>query len=283
MVPDRISVVIACYNYARYLAEAIQSVLDQNYPDLELIVVNDGSTDNSLSIMQEMAECHGFKVIDQSNAGVSAATQAGFEQVTGEYFVFFDADDVMLPGRLVSQQGYLKAHPDVGCCGANFLYIDADGQSMPGAVFKRAGQFGFSEIFRSKAWMGTPTSMYRTQAVRDAGGFDLSLPIQDQPLELQVAYAGYSMHIIEDVVTLYRQHGGNKSHAYRKNFPVYLGSLERYREHGEFMRAKRSLINSTLKRAVIEDKPFARELFSELPLRHWNKKTFRRLRHYLLR
>ncbi|MFN3579915.1 MAG: glycosyltransferase family 2 protein [Pseudomonas sp.] len=280
MVHDRISVVITCYNYARYLAESIQSVLDQGFPDLELIVVNDGSTDSSLSIMRGMAEHHGFTIIDQPNSGVSAATQAGFERISGEYFVFFDADDVMLPGRLATQLRYLKAHPDAGCCSANFSYIDADGQSMPGAVVKRAGVFGFSELFRSKAWMGTPTSMYRTQAVRDAGGFDLSLPIQDQPLELQVAHAGYSMHIIEDVVTLYRQHGDNKSHGYRKNFPVYLSSLERYRAHPEFMRARRSLINSTLKRAVFEDKPFAKELFRQLPLRQWNKKTFRRLRHY---
>lgn len=283
MIADRISVVLTCYNYGRYLADAIKSVLNQDYTDLELIVVNDGSSDNSLDIMQALSAKHGFTVVDQPNAGVAAATQAGFELSTGEYFVFFDADDIMLPQRLSIQHAYLKANPHAGCCGANYVCIDEVGNKVPGAIEKKTGSFDFGNILRGEAWIGTPTSMYRTQAILDAGGFDTRLPIQDQPIELQVSYAGWAMDIISDVVTLYRQHGKNMSHVNRKTFPTYLQSIERYRDHPDFIRAKRNLINAKLKDAVISDKPFARHLFALLPLKYWNRKTIRRFRHYLFR
>lgn len=276
----RISVVIPCYNHESYVADAIESVLSQDYQNLELIVVNDGSTDASRAIVEEMAREHCFTLINQPNAGLTAAVDTGFSVSTGEFFVSFDADDVMLPGRLKLQQEYLSANPQTACCAANYEYIDAAGKRISGAKRKTPGSYKFAEIFSGAIWMGAPTSMYRTQAIRQVGGFDTSISIQDQPMELQLAHAGFSMDIIPDVVTQYRQHDCNMSKAYRDNFPVYLKSIERYRTEPGFLAAKRHLVNSALKRAVIEDKPFARQLFAQLPFYAWDMKTLRRLRQY---
>lgn len=99
-------------------------------------------------------------------------------------------------------------------------------------------------------------------------------------MELQVAYAGYTLDVIEDVVTLYRQHDRNHSSNYKVNLPYNLKIIEKYKDHPGYAKARRGLLHSALKSAVIDDKPYARELFKLLPLRYWDMKTIRRLRHY---
>src|SRR5688572_26287098 len=88
--PARISVVIPCYNHGKYLGRAIQSVLDQHYDDIEIIVVDDGSVDETKS---ETAKFSNVKYIYQQNQGLSAARNTGIAASTGNYLVFLDADD----------------------------------------------------------------------------------------------------------------------------------------------------------------------------------------------
>ncbi len=88
----KISVIIPCYNYARYVGQAIDSVLAQGYPALDLVVVNDGSTDDSLAVIRRHAP--GATIIDQANQGQVAARNAGFAASTGDVVIFLDADDL---------------------------------------------------------------------------------------------------------------------------------------------------------------------------------------------
>jgi len=103
-----VSVIIPCYNQARFLAEAIQSALDQDYPNKEVIVVNDGSPDNT----REVAAAFGDRIIyiEQPNNGAAGARNAGIRASKGEYIAFLDADDVCLPGRLALQAAILDQH-----------------------------------------------------------------------------------------------------------------------------------------------------------------------------
>lgn len=277
-----VSVVVPCFNHAAYIEASICSILDQDYDAIELIVVNDGSTDGSLAVITRLQRQHGFCVIDQQNQGLTRAVNAGFLRATGEFFMSFDADDIMLPDRLRKQVDYLARHPSVGCCGANFSFIDADGNALSGAPFKRAARYRFKDIFEhEEIWLGAPTSLYRRQAIVDAGGYDLDNKIQDYPMELQVAHAGYGLDVIEDVVTLYRRHGSNMSLNYKSNFPYYLMAIDKYKNEPGYNKARRAVIHGALKRAVIEDKPFAKKLFSLLPMYTWNTKTIKRFRYYL--
>ncbi len=277
-----VTVVIPCFNHEKYVEDSIRSVMSQTYGNMELVVVNDGSTDNSLAVINALQREYGFIVIDQENKGVARAVDAGFRCTSGEFFMSFDSDDVMLPGRIEKQVAYLNAHPEAGCCGANFHYIDSQGNAIPGATFKTSASYKFKDIFENiKVWLGGPTSLFRRQAILDAGGYDLDNIIQDYSMELGVAYAGYTLDVIEDVVTLYRQHDRNHSSNHKVNLPYYLMLAEKYKTHPGYSKALRAIVNSALKRAVIEDKPYARELFKLLPLRHWDMKTVRRLRHYL--
>lgn len=276
-----VSVVIPCYNHGRYISSSIASVLSQDYPHIELIVVNDGSQDDSLEIMRNLQASYGFVVIDQANGGVTLASEAGCKVASGKYVVIFDADDVMPPYRISKQVDFFESHPGVGCCGGNFVYIDSDGREIAGAPLKRFGIYKFNELFSvEELWVGGPTSMYRRKAMLEVGGFDLSLDIQDLQMELKIAHAGYDVAILEDMLSYYRRHSENKSSKYKENFYICSRLIDAYRQEPGYRLARQALVNSALKRAVREDLAFAGALFRELPLRDWNRKTFKRFRKY---
>ncbi|HEY0656892.1 MAG TPA: glycosyltransferase family A protein, partial [Pyrinomonadaceae bacterium] len=97
----KVSVIIPNYNYAKYIAETIDSVLAQTYPNLEVIVVDDGSKDDSLKILRSYGDK--ITVIEQKNQGVARARNIGTAYSNGEYIAFLDADDVWLPEKLARQ------------------------------------------------------------------------------------------------------------------------------------------------------------------------------------
>jgi glycosyltransferase involved in cell wall biosynthesis len=108
-----VSVIVPAYNVEAYLREALESSLAQTVPPIEVIVVNDGSTDSTGSVADAVAREHAaVRVIHQENGGPAVARNTAIAVAAGEYFTFLDADDTMAPDRVEHQVGYLLAHPD---------------------------------------------------------------------------------------------------------------------------------------------------------------------------
>jgi glycosyltransferase involved in cell wall biosynthesis len=122
----RISVIIPCYNYARYVGQAIDSVVEQGYPALDLVVVNDGSTDDSLSVIRHHAR--GAMIIDQPNRGQVATCNAGFAASTGDIVIFLDADDLLESTALAKIARAWT--PDLAKVQYDLMVIDADGRDL---------------------------------------------------------------------------------------------------------------------------------------------------------
>jgi glycosyltransferase involved in cell wall biosynthesis len=107
---DTVSIIIPCYNQGKYLHQALASIHQQDYPHKEVIVVNDGSTDNT----EAVAKSYPFvKYVFQTNAGAAAARNTGIAHSTGAYFIFLDADDILLPGGISEQVRLIEERPDV--------------------------------------------------------------------------------------------------------------------------------------------------------------------------
>src|SRR5690606_6649220 len=109
MMPDFVSVLIAAYNAERWLAEAIESALGQTYPQVEVIVVDDGSTDGTLSVARSF-EDRGVRVVHQANAGACAARNRALEEAQGEFVKFLDADDALASDAIAVQLSALAPH-----------------------------------------------------------------------------------------------------------------------------------------------------------------------------
>jgi glycosyltransferase involved in cell wall biosynthesis len=125
-----VSVVVASYNYARYLPQALDSVLAQTRDDWEVLVVDDGSTDNTREVVRPYLADDRFRYLHQDNAGQAAAKNRGATEARGELVAFLDADDVWLPSKL-DRQIPLFADPGVGVVYAKRLLLDAQGRESP--------------------------------------------------------------------------------------------------------------------------------------------------------
>ena len=130
-----VSVIIPAYNYAHFLPFALESALSQKRVELEIIVVDDGSTDDTSGVLEyyQSRNPHRMRVLCQNNQGLSAARNAGLDISNGEYLVFLDADDMLLQNALASQRDMFCAHPDldmVVCRSFFFEHIDSFGNPI---------------------------------------------------------------------------------------------------------------------------------------------------------
>lgn len=118
VVPGRVSVVIPVYNREATVAAAVESCLAQTFGDVEIIIVDDGSTDRTLEVLDGFG--HRIKLIAQANGGVGAARNAGTRMASGEYVAWMDSDDLAIPGRLSLQAGLLASRPDINLVSSDF-------------------------------------------------------------------------------------------------------------------------------------------------------------------
>lgn len=179
-----VSVVIPVFNAAPYLRESVDSVLGQGYPHLELILVDDGSTDGSLEIMRSYGDR--VRLVQQNRAGPGAARNRGVRAAGGEYLAFHDADDVWMPGKLDAQVRFMLEHPEFAIVFGQFAFWNPDQDNRypdPKLFLDRpetweikqpmSGSLYVDELMDSCIAMITP--LVRREAFDAIGGFDETL------------------------------------------------------------------------------------------------------------
>jgi glycosyltransferase involved in cell wall biosynthesis len=197
--------VIPVFNGERFLAAAIQSVLEQTYRPLEVIVVDDGSTDRSLAIARSF---QGVRVIQQARAGPGAARNRGVAAANGAFLAFLDADDLMPSDKLARQVGYLRENPEVGCVlGRQEHFTEADGSLPCWAVAPVSWQERHPGI--SERGVIQPLSAVARRSVFDAvGGFSTQFG-EDVDWLCRVWGSGLRVDTVSAVVVRRRVHDRN--------------------------------------------------------------------------
>lgn len=204
----RISLIITTYNAARYLVEAVDSALAQTYPNLEVIVVDDGSTDDTRAVLSPYRDRVTY--IHQPNQERSVARNNGLAAATGEYVSFLDSDDVVAPEKIADLAAVLEAMPDYGVAysGMEFFWEGGRRQGVP-----RPTPSG--DLLPELLWHNFITAsvpLFRREALAIAGGFDPRLvPVEDWELCLRVALAGFRFQFIDRRHTFCRVHESNTS------------------------------------------------------------------------
>ncbi len=122
----KVSVVMAVFNAEKYIEAAVRSILQQTFEDFELIIINDGSEDQTLNIINSIEDKR-IRIINQDNSGAASARNVGLKSANGEYIAILDSDDTAFPERLQKQVNYLDKNPDCGIIGGNARVIDKDG------------------------------------------------------------------------------------------------------------------------------------------------------------
>jgi glycosyltransferase involved in cell wall biosynthesis len=224
-----VSVVIASHNQAQYLAESIESALGQTYPNVEVLVVDDGSTDESPAIAARYA---GVRLLCQANAGVSAARNAGVAATTGELVVFLDSDDRLPPHALATGVHECVAHPDAAFVAGRYRLIDADG--APGRVYDWGHWGGMTVPMyeRLVRWnfIGMLAAVIFRRAALPPVPFEPTLAgAEDWDLFLRITRE-HPVHLYDTIVAEYRRYGTSVSRNSELMLACSLAVLNRQRE-----------------------------------------------------
>jgi glycosyltransferase involved in cell wall biosynthesis len=220
----RTSVVIPCYNTGRFIAEAIRSAWDQTRAPLEVIVVDDGSSDHSA----EIAEAAGARVIRQANAGVARARNVGLGEAKGEFILFLDADDRLLPTAIEAHLGCFVQWPEAAMVyGSNYVIDTHGGMIRTNAQAPRA--YSWRDVLFGIV-PSPSVAMFRHQAVILAGGFDPEVHYgEDFDLYLRLCATGAGVCHGEFVAD-YRKHSGQATKRPAASLESMLGVVDRFAE-----------------------------------------------------
>jgi alpha-1,3-rhamnosyltransferase len=275
-----VSVIIASYNHADYIEASIRSVMGQTYTNFELLVVDDGSKDDSVERISRLQAEYGFDFQVQQNCGLSRTLNSAIARSRGSLIVPFGSDDIMRPQRLAVQVAYLQDKPEVGICSANIDMIDAKGDLLPEKEQKQRHlpfrRLDFDDLFLDrKPGPQAATLMFRREALEAVGGFNPEIRLEDVYICLSILKAGYFIDILPEVLADYRKHEHNTYKHLRFMVENMLKTYALFADHPAYVRVRLKYITSMFLKSSSRDKTLARELLSELPLRSWNAKVIR--------
>lgn len=271
-----VSVIIASYNHAPYVEASITSVLRQSYPNIELLVVDDGSEDDSVARIARLQERYGFDFRVQRNQGLSKTLNECIARSHGTLVAPFGSDDVMLPERLALQVAYLEHKPEVGICAGNIQEIDANGHPNGKSGDSTSRRLDFDDIFLNrKRGAPAPTLLIRKEALEKVGGFDPNIRLEDVLIELKITHSGYFIDVMGEVLAQYRVHSYNTYKNYRFMSDNMLRTYAHFSNHPSYEQVCADFRSSMLLKCARTDKGLARELLAKIPFRQWNTKTLR--------
>lgn len=257
--PGLVSIVVAAFNAEPFIAETLASVLSQDYPLIEVIVVDDGSSDGTSREVAKFGDKVAYVRQDNSGGG-SAPRNAGARLAHGEFLGFFDADDLMMPGRIRRQVDFLAAHPEAVAAVMNYRNFSDVGdhpvthfetctelmRTLGGrkSLLLEPGQA--RDLLIPENFAITGGVLYRAQAFNEAGGFDQSLFIgEDLELLYRVSRQG-GIGVVDAVGFRRRLHGTNISHREEFNLRQKIRSRTRMLE-GESAPSRRSGLEGRLR------------------------------------
>jgi len=198
----KVSVIVPCYKHAKYLREAMDSVLEQSYPVHELIVVNDGSPDNTSEVVKEYMSTHAHvKLVEKTNGGLASARNAGIAVATGDYIMCLDADDILTKDA-IKEHVKLMDDKSVVTCGLMW-FGNAVGTFRPkGATLEtlvKSNSVYCNSMFPRSAWGDVK---YDESDI-------MRLGLEDWLFWIELADKGYTFKTNDYIALLYRKHGSN--------------------------------------------------------------------------
>jgi hypothetical protein len=248
------TVVMPLYNQARYVAEALDSVLTQTYRDLEVIVVDDGSTDGGADVVRSVADSR-VKCVRQQNQGVSVARNHGISMATGEYVAFIDSDDHWLATFMERNVRFVESYPSVSIVYTN-AFAGPNGQPRIDRALQNEGIVTdyFRAVLRCHKHLGNSSAMMvRKDTLCRAGGFPIGVKYnEDQDLWMRLAWIGI-VGFIPEPLSVYRDNPAGSAARHTLEgipYPPLVDTYRLWKQQGQIparlSHSSRAFINWTL-------------------------------------
>ena len=254
-----VSVIIPVYNGEKYIRDAIESVLNQTYKNFEIVVADDGSTDNTVEILKEYGDKIRWK--SQENKGPASAKKFGTSMAKGEYLAYLDSDDIFLPDKLELQVNYLDKHSEVGLVYSDYYQVNEKGEITKLSCSKK------NLLLIQQNYVPTSGVMCRRECIDTLGRFDENLGSNyDWDMWIRISEK-YPIHCIPKPLFKYRGHGENISLTrpnrldYERKVKILL--LEKaYQRRGKPSWLKFKIIRAKIERKIGKTWPLSDERLS---------------------
>jgi glycosyltransferase involved in cell wall biosynthesis len=239
---DLVSVVIATYNMGHYLPQAVQSVLSQSYPHVEVQIVDDGSTDDTPTILRQWDGHPRVRVHRQMNGGQTRAKNQGVALSRGAFVAFLDADDVWLPDKLARQMPLFARRPEIGVVYSDYECMDGEGRPLPkGPTHMHRGWVSGALLIEN--FVSFPSAVVRHECLKRHGAFDETLGMGiDYDLWLRLS-AHYQFDFIAEPTVRYRIWAGQMSKNHRKRYESAIHIMQCFLERNPGV-VRRSVVRS---------------------------------------
>lgn len=230
-----VSVIIPSYNHEKYIKEAILSVINQTYKNIELIVIDDGSTDNSFEIIQKLSKEHNFVCMKQKNSGVSKTLNIGITAAKGEFLSLLASDDIYVENKIEKQVFFLLNNNDYGIVCSNMIKFYEIGYEKKIKSLNPCSYSGdlFSGFLCRKQNIFSVTVMYRKKVFDDVGLFDENLQVEDFDMLLRIAKK-YEIGFIDEYLTYYRSHQNNTLNKVGKMKENFEAILDKWKDEPKY-------------------------------------------------
>lgn len=229
-----VSIVIPCYNHEQFVQDCIQSVIDQTYENIELIIIDDGSKDNSVLKIQEMtAKCKKrfsrFEVRSRPNRGLSATLNESIEWCKGKYFAAVASDDIILKSKIDLQVNFMEENTDITAIFGSANYIDESNNVKIIDPLKQQ-EYVFDKIFLNECQFYAPTQLMRKSILDEIGGYNTDILVEDWYMWLKMAEKG-RVYCLSDKLANYRIHANNTTKNSKFIYENNLKTISYYEDH----------------------------------------------------
>jgi len=257
----KVSVIIPCFNREHFIAATVNSVFAQTWPNIELIVVDDGCTDGSRKILESYG--HRLTILEhpgRANRGQSAAINLGLRYSSGDYLAILDSDDLFMPEKIEKQVLFLEAKPEIGLVYANCIYIDENGKEICKMHYGNHGPpKGPEQVLEDCCYNVPSNSLFRRSVFEKVGFLDEALrSAQDHDYGIRIAEVtriGY----LDECLWYYRRHGGSISNnrtmeRWKNGFKILDAARRRYPYSPATLRRRKAVLNFRLGQCYLQEK-----------------------------
>ena len=275
-----VSICVPVYNHENYVVDCILSIIAQDYENIELIIINDGSTDGSLDKIYTLKNlCESrfkrFELINRPNKGLGPTLNEALEKSVGKYFCSIASDDILLPHKTSILVDFLEKNKQSAGVFGGIKLIDENGEAISEKKnFSRS--YDFKDIILHRFFLPAPAQLLRLDMLKKVGGYDASFRIEDWSMWLKLTSSGYELNGVDSPVAYYRHHIDNTSTKKDLMRQERLKILSTYKENALYEQAIATVfLISTIEKIRVRDKKAVGDFIEALKAHAGSVLTFR--------
>lgn len=249
-----VTVIVPVYNHEKYIEIALRSVFAQTYQPLEIIVIDDGSKDQTREVVRELKRGLNFQFIEnEKNLGLTKSLNVALNHAKGKYIAILAGDDYWVADKSAKQVTFMEQNGDVAASSGRVINVDEQGQPLKAKQKLGSNQVGwrrFEDFLLLNSRFPAVVTLVRRDVLTQVGGYDERFFMEDLPLWLKLSSKGWKLAVLPDVLGYYRLHTNNSHKKRGPMFENHLRLLNEYRQHTLYLKAVRAAYSRQIRYGI---------------------------------